>query len=188
MQLHDLSRLINEPTCFQSHDPTCIDNTLTNRKTMFKLSKTFESGLWDHHKLVSTIMKSGRFSGPPRKNINRSYKIFDFECFNIALKTKLDCIKGPAYNEFGEELFSVLNIHAPVNIKILRHNNSAFVTKDLSKAIMKRCRLKNLFNKQRTQENWVSYKMQQNHCVNLSRKTQNKLFFYKFKYKRHNWQ
>ena len=36
MQLHDLPRLINEPTCFQSHDPTCIDITLTNRKTMFK--------------------------------------------------------------------------------------------------------------------------------------------------------
>ena len=95
-------------------------------------------------------MKSGSFRGPPRKNINRSYKIFDFECFNIALKTKLDCIKGPTYNEFDEELFSVLNIHAPVKVKMLRHNNSAFVTKDLSKAIMKRSRLKNLFNKQRT--------------------------------------
>ena len=45
-----MSHLINEPTCFQSHDPTCIDNILANRKTMFKTSKSFESGLSDHHK------------------------------------------------------------------------------------------------------------------------------------------
>ena len=76
MQLHDMSHFINEPTCFQWHDPTRIDNILTNRKTMFKTSKTFESSLSDHHKLVSTIMKSGSFRGPPRKKIYRSYKSF----------------------------------------------------------------------------------------------------------------
>ena len=30
MQLHCMSHLINETNCFQSHDPTCIDNILTN--------------------------------------------------------------------------------------------------------------------------------------------------------------
>ena len=43
VKLHDMPHLINKLTCFQSHDPTCIDNILTNRKTMFKTSKTFES-------------------------------------------------------------------------------------------------------------------------------------------------
>ena len=69
IQLHDISHSINEPTYFQSHDPPCIDNILTNRKTMFKTSKTYESGLLDHHKLVSTIMKSSSFRGPPRIKI-----------------------------------------------------------------------------------------------------------------------
>ena len=67
-----MSHLINEPTCFESHDPTCIDNILANQKTTFKTSKTFESALSDHHKLVPNIMKSGSFRGPPRKKINRS--------------------------------------------------------------------------------------------------------------------
>ena len=72
MQLHGMSHVINEPACFQSHDPTCIDNILTKRKTMFKTSKTFENGLSDYHKkLVSTIMKSGSFRGPPIKQINK---------------------------------------------------------------------------------------------------------------------
>ena len=117
MQLHDMFHPINEPTCFQSHDPTCIDNILTNRKDLFKTSKTFESGLSDHHKLVSTIMKSGNFSSPPRKKIYRSYKNFDFECFNTALKTKLDSTKSPTYNKFDEAFCSVLNIRAPLTVK-----------------------------------------------------------------------
>ena len=58
IQLHDMSHIINEPICFQLHDPTCINNILTNGKTMFNTSKTFESGLSGHHKSVSTIMKS----------------------------------------------------------------------------------------------------------------------------------
>ena len=29
MQLHDIPHLINEPTCFQSHHPICIDNIPT---------------------------------------------------------------------------------------------------------------------------------------------------------------
>ena len=77
MQIYDLSPLIKEPTCFQSHNPTCIDNFLTNQKAMFKLSRLFETGLSDHHKLISVVMKSGVFRGPPRKKNDRSYKKFD---------------------------------------------------------------------------------------------------------------
>ena len=36
--------------------------------------------------------------------------------------------------------------------------------------------MKNLFNKQRTHKNWVNYKIQQNHCVNLLRKTKKNYF------------
>ena len=59
---------------------------------------------------------------------------------------------------------------------MLRHNNSAFVTKGLRKAIVERSRLKNLFNKQRTHKNWVNYKMQRSHRVNLLRKTKKNYF------------
>ena len=44
MELHNMSHLINELTCFQSNDRTCTDNILTNRKAMFRTSKTFETG------------------------------------------------------------------------------------------------------------------------------------------------
>ena len=31
----------------------------------------FETGLSDHHKLISTTMKSGSFKGPPKKTKKR---------------------------------------------------------------------------------------------------------------------
>ena len=62
-------------------------------------------------------MMSGSFRGPPGKKISRSYKNFNFECFNIALKTKPGSIKGPAYNEFDEEVCRVINIHVPLKVK-----------------------------------------------------------------------
>ena len=79
MQVCDLSPLIKEPTCFQSHNPSCIDNFLINQKAMFKLSRLFETGLADHHKLISVVMKSGIFRGPSREKVYRSYKNFDFK-------------------------------------------------------------------------------------------------------------
>ena len=67
LQLFNLNALINSPTCYQPHIPTCFDHILTNQKYLLKFSKTLETGLFDHHKLISTTMKSGSFKGPPKK-------------------------------------------------------------------------------------------------------------------------
>ena len=176
MQIYDLSPLINEPTCVQSHNPTCIDNFLTNQKAMFKLSRLFETGLSDHHKLISVVMKSGVFRGPPRKKVYRSYKKFDLEHFSIALKSELEKLSDSAYNEFETAFCGVLNKHAPIKVKMLRHNNNSFMTKNLRKAIMHRSKFKNRFNKCRTHENWCNYKTQRNYCVSLLRKTKQQYF------------
>ena len=57
LKMCDLTALIKEPTCYQSQNPNCIDHFLTNWKALFKHFRTFETGLSDHHKLNSTIMK-----------------------------------------------------------------------------------------------------------------------------------
>ena len=156
MQIYDLSPLIKESTYFQSHNPTCIDNFLINQKAMFKLSRLFETGLSDHQKLISVVMKSGIFRGPPRKKVYRSYKNFDFEHFNIALKSELEKLSDSAYNESETAFCSVLNRHAPIKMKMLRHNNNSFMAKNLRKAIRHRSEFKNRFNKCRTYENWCN--------------------------------
>ena len=160
MQIYDLSPFTKEPTCFQFHNPTCIDNFLTNQKAMFKLSGLFETGLSDHHKLIFVVTISGIFRRPPRKKVYRSYKNFDLEHFVTALKSELEKLNDSAYNEFETSFCGVLNKHAPIKVKMLRHNNKSFMTKSLRKAIMHRSKFKNCFNKCRTYENWCNNKTQ----------------------------
>ena len=59
LQMYDLPALIKEPTCYQSQNPNYIDHFLTNWKALFKHCQTLRTGLSDHHKLISAIMKSG---------------------------------------------------------------------------------------------------------------------------------
>ena len=94
IQAYDLSSLIKKPTCYQSHTPSCIDLILTNRKHLFQLSNTFETGLSDHHKLICTILKSGGFKGVPIAKIYRCYKTFYVDQFQEILKIKLENIKS----------------------------------------------------------------------------------------------
>ena len=55
---HELCKLISEPTCFKSTNPNCIANFLTNKKTRFMKTLTFETGVSDHHKLIGTMLMS----------------------------------------------------------------------------------------------------------------------------------
>ena len=48
---------------------------------MYKLSNTFQIGLSDHHKLISTVAKSGDFKRRPREKNYKSYRSFNIETF-----------------------------------------------------------------------------------------------------------
>ena len=176
IQAYNLNNLINKPTCFQSNTPTCIDLILTNKKDLFKLSNTFETGISDHHKLVSTILKSGSFKGTPKIKIYRSYKNFELENFDRILKDKLEKLINHSYAEFEKVFLKELNKHAPLKKKVLRHNNNAFMTKELRKEIMWRSKLKNKFNKERNHINWCNYKRQRNCCLSILRKSKKEYF------------
>ena len=56
--------------------------------------------------------------------------------------------------ESFESIFlNAFNIYAPLKTKMLRFDNSVFMSKKLRKEIMKRPKLKNNFNKNRNHEN-----------------------------------
>ena len=63
----DLESLIDSPTCYKSINPTCIDLILTNKKNHFINSTTFETGLFDHHKLITTILRKTVSKGNSEK-------------------------------------------------------------------------------------------------------------------------
>ena len=74
---NNLDNLINKSTCFKSTNGTCIDLILTNKKSCFQFSSTFETGLSDFHTLIYTMFKSSFSKLPPRKILYRNYKNFD---------------------------------------------------------------------------------------------------------------
>ena len=117
-------------------------------------------------------MTSGSFKGPPQnKKIYECYKNFDIANFSNTLKGNLEKVNDNSYKSFESIFLNALNIYAPLKTKMLRFNNSAFMTKKLRKEIMKRLKLKNNFNKNRNHENWCKYKTQRNYFVNLFRKS-----------------
>ena len=87
------------------------------------------------------------------------------------MQEKLKHLENDAYSAFNSAFRNLLNEHAPLKTKILRYNNKTFITKELRKEIMKRSKPKNLFNKNKNQENCGNKKTQRTYCVNLLCKT-----------------
>ena len=92
------------------------------------------------------------------------------------LTHELQKIKNPSYSQFKKAVMTVLDNHVPLKKKQLRFNHSPFMTKALRKAIMTRSRLKKIYNKKRSYDNWDKYKKQRNFCVKLFRKTKQDYF------------
>ena len=166
-----LENLIKEPTCFKSTVPTTIDLIVTNQKSLFMKSSAYESGLSDIHKLTTTILRKSITKGNQRNILYRDYKLFDQKKFEDQLRSQLASIKAVDYSQFHEIFLKTLDATAPIKKKILRFNHNPFMSKALRKAVMVRSKLKNKYNKNRTGENWDTYKKQRNFCVNLLRKT-----------------
>ena len=83
----------------------------------------------------------------------------------------MEKVNDNTYKSFERIFLNALDIYAPLKTKMLRFNESAFMTKKLRKEIMTRSKLKNNFNMNRNHENWCKYKTQRNYWVNLLRKS-----------------
>ena len=67
-EMYKLKNLITDPTCYKNpNNPSLIDVILTNRKRSFQYSKTIETGLSDHHKMIITVLKTEFKKGSPYK-------------------------------------------------------------------------------------------------------------------------
>ena len=172
-ETYDLKNLIKEPTCSKSIDnPSLIDLILTNKWRCFQNSTVVETGLSDHHKLTITVMRCFFKKQPPITITYRDYKNFNPQLFrNELLKELYNVHKGKIdYETFEEIVVRLLSIFAPIKERYIRANNSPFMNKTLSKAVMTRSRLRNKFTKNPTPENKSNYTKYRNYCTGLFRK------------------
>ena len=120
--------------------------------------------------MTVTVLKSHFRKLPPKIVTYRDFKRFENERFIDSLRVTLNnqdvnYTKNPKL--FFELCRSELEHHAPRTKKYVRGNNKPFMTKELSKSIMERTRLRNKFLKNPTTENKLAYTKQRNFCVSL---------------------
>ena len=98
--------------------------------------------------MVLTVLKCHFVRLQPTTIHYRDYKYFDPEAFiNDVKDANLDAIvslsdPNSVYSDFCAHFKSILDLHAFLKSKTLRENQAPFMSKDLSKAIMTRSRLK----------------------------------------------
>ena len=148
--IFSLTNLIKQTTRLTptAKHPSLIDIILTNRPRSFKNSVAIETGLSDHHKMVVTVLKCDFVHIQPKTIHYRDYHQFSPDAFiadliqrnvNSLPVSTLDPNK--AYAEFCDTFKTILDKHAPLKSKVLRGNNTPFITKEQSKGIMTRSRL-----------------------------------------------
>ena len=130
-----------------------------------------ETGLSDFHLMALTVMKKSYKKSQPWIINYRSYKHFSNDTFRKDLIDKLSnekfVINDDGLKRFCELSVSILNKHAPRKKSYARGNHMPFFTKELSKEIMTRSRLRNKYLKNRNEENRAIYVKQRNYCVSL---------------------
>ena len=165
---YNLQNLIKQPTCYKNPSrPTSIDLILTNVPRSFQSTCVIETGLSDFHLMTLTVMK-------------KSYKHFSNDKFRKDLIDKLSneelVINDDGMKRFCELSINILNKHAPRKKKYARGNQMPFFTKELSKEIMTRSRLRNKYLRNKNEDNRALYVKQRNYCVSLLRKSEKKYY------------
>ena len=80
------------------------------------------------------------------------------------------------YSTVSDVFRSVLDRHAPLKRKIIRRNQGPFMTKQQSKAIINRSKLRNRYIKWPSRENFLDYKKAKNTCNNLNKSAKKSYF------------
>ena len=127
-------------------------------------TEILETGLSDFHKLIiaATMLKLEK--QPPQIVTYWNYKNYNKELFEKDIQIKLSefDIENIPYETFTNIFIDILNLHAPLKTKCLRANHSKFISKELSKEIMLRSKLRNKFLEGKTDETKTKYRKQRN--------------------------
>ena len=105
-----------------------------------------------------TALQSQLVKGNAKTKLYWDYNLFDVKLFKEDLYKNLKSNNAVNFSDFQNTFTTVLHKRAPIKKKILRFNNNPFMSKALRKAIMHRSKLKNIYNKKRTDVNCANYK------------------------------
>ncbi|XP_057293813.1 uncharacterized protein LOC130622373 [Hydractinia symbiolongicarpus] len=116
-ETYNLKNLIKQKICFTNTRASRIDVFLTNKHACFHNSKSFETGLSDHHHMISTFMKT----------------------FLIQMKVMR--------TEIVLKFRNIIDKHAPIKIKLVRGNEAPFMKKNYENQFTQDLVLKTILTK-----------------------------------------
>ena len=133
-----MKSLIRIPICYKNPaNPTCIDLMLTNANRSFQNSCTIETGLFDFHKMIVTLLKI-YFQKRKAKIINyRDYWNFSNE--ELRQQVLKDTVKTTqnddivSYEYFLSICQRALDSRAPKKQKYVTSNHGPFINKTVLK-------------------------------------------------------
>lgn len=138
--IHGLTNLIKEPTCFKAETPTLLDVFLTDKPYSFTACLNIDIGLSDFHNFICVTTKLYTPCESKRKIKYRSMKHFCNESFNRDLDNApfhVCCIFDDIDDVFWahKSMYeSVLNDHAPVKSKTVSNKQVPHMNSKLRKA------------------------------------------------------
>ena len=174
MNNENFINLVKGNTCFKGKG-SCIDLILTNRSYSLKHTSSTETGLSDHHHLISSMMKTKFEKEESKVLVYRNYKNFNFNSFKSELLSQFHH-NNVTFTSFENNFVNVLNQQAPKISKVFRGNQKPHLNKTLKAAITKCSRLKNKANKSQLPADLSKYKKQRNSLVKLNKKHKKEYF------------
>ena len=143
---------------------------------MFQSTCVLQTGLSGFHLMTLTVMRKTFKKMHPRVINYRSYRDFSNETFRVSLINNLSSEVFVNNDDGLEKFYKItiytLNSFALIKKKYARGNQISFMTKNLSKEIMTRLRLRNKYLEHKTEENCLLYNNQQrNKYISRLRKT-----------------
>ena len=176
----NMKNLIKKTTCHTKTSSTSLDVLLTNNGRYCFNTIVLETGISDVHCLIGTTLRASYKKAEPTVIQYRDYKTFDQVSFINDLSHFVinENINDPniLYDNFLLFFQKTVEDHAPTKQRTVRGNDKGFADKSLRKAWYNRSRLRNKFNKNKTDGNWENFKKQRNRCTTLKRRALNRYF------------
>ena len=158
----------------ESHKSSSPDVFITNSPNRFLNTHSVSTGISDVHVLIGSLLKSTFRRTPPQEIEYRNYKNLyqNFESFRNDIKNINVSKEEPNryYDQYTKTFQEILSKYAPLKKKKVRGNDGGFANKELRKAWYKRSRIRNIYIKTKTEQNWQIFKKQRNLCTSLKRK------------------
>ena len=167
---YNLKSLIKQTTCNKNpNKPTCIDLILKNVPRVFQSKCVLETELSDFDLMTVTVMRKTFKKIRPRVINYRSYGDFSNKTFRVSLINNLsnEVFVNNDYElqKLCKTAMDILNSFDPTKKNYAQGNQIPFMTKNLSREIMTRSRLRKKYLKHKTEENRLLCAQQRNRCV-----------------------